>query len=547
MRLRRIGRSRAVPAGASDSRVLHDIYTCGILPTEGGRRESLPIASQQTHRGTRRGVVPEMRWRLSHEDDHRTLYAMRLRTPAARGGVLPVRAQALRAAARTPAHGSGQLRALLRDPLRLALVGSIIVGISRIHQHFGIIGALRPALLLFVFAMGCVVLVPSSVDWRLAGRTWPARGVLALAAIACLSAVFGLSLGGSALFILDIYSRVILIFVVMVAATRGVSDVRLWTWAFVISVLILLWMAFFVMDTFTAHGQTMIRIQNDYMYDGNDLGVLLIGAVPLALLLLQTAGRWARWLAIPVLAGVPAAVAMTGSRGGLVGLIVLVVGLLVFATHVALWRRLVLGGAVAVTVMIAAPAGYWDVMGTLLHLEEDYNMTEDAGRKQIWIRGLGYMAEYPIFGVGVNNFTRAETTISPLARNPVPGARVPMHAPHNTFLQAAAEMGIFALLIWVSFFWVAIVKLPRMRKRLPAHWARGSPDERFLYLATIYLPVAFLVVAATTSFVSHLYLPAMYILLAILGGVLLEIERRSPPAPGVRRHGSLAARRSARG
>jgi O-antigen ligase len=471
---------------------------------------------------------------------------MRLPTPAIPGGVSPVPAQARRAAARAPDRTTDRRSALLRDPLRLALVGSIVVGISRVHEHFGIIGALRPALVLFVFAMGCVLLVPAAVDWRLVGRTWPARGVLALAVIACLSAVFGLSLGGSAVFIIDIYSRVLLIFVVMVAATRGVSDVRLWTWAFVISVLILLWMAFFVMDTFMAYGQTMVRIQNDYMYDGNDLGVILIGGVPLALLLLQTAGKWARWLALPVLVGVPAAVAMTGSRGGLVGLVVLVAGLLVFASHVAFWRRLVLGGAVAATVMIAAPAGYWDVMGTLLHLEEDYNMTDQSGRKQIWIRGLGYMNEYPIFGVGVNNFTRAEVTISPLARNPVPGARVPMHAPHSTFLQAGAEMGIFALLIWVSFFWVAIVKLPRIRKRLPAHWATGSPDERFLYLATIYLPVTFLVVAATTSFVSHLYLPPMYILLAILGGVLLEIERRSPRAPGGRRHRYAAAPASGR-
>jgi O-antigen ligase len=453
---------------------------------------------------------------------------MRSRTRTAPGGVLATRVQAQRTAARASNRSTSGRSTLLQDPLRLALVGSIIVGVSRIHQHFGIIGVLRPALLLFVFSMGYVLLVPSSVNWRLVGRTWPARGVVALAAIACFSAVFGLSVGGSAVFIIDIYSRVLLIFAVMVAATRGINDVRLWTWAFVTSVLILLWMAFFVMDTFTAYGQTMVRIQSNYMYDGNDLGVILVGGVPLALLLLQTAGKWIRWLVLPVLVYVPVVVTMTGSRGSFVGLIVLVVGLLLFATHVALWRRLALGAAVAILVMVAAPAGYWDIMSTLLHVEEDYNMTDQSGRKQIWIRGIGYMAEYPIFGVGVNNFTRAETTISPLARNPVPGARVPMHVPHNTFLQAAAEMGLPALLIWLSFFWMAIIKLPRIRKRLPSHWPRGSPDERFLYLATIYLPITFLVVAATTSFVSHLYLPPIYILLAILAGVLLEIERRAP-------------------
>jgi O-antigen ligase len=443
----------------------------------------------------------------------------------------PVRPQSVRS--RTGGSSSHQpgpdsIRTIFRDPLRLALVGSIIVGVSRIHQHFGIIGAMRPALLLFVFCLGYAVLVPSSVRWKMIGKTWPTRGVVIMAILACFSAAFGLSLGGSAMFIIEIYSRVLLIFAVMVAATWTLNDVKLWVWAYVISVLILLWMAFFVMDTFTAAGQTMVRIQSEYMYDGNDLGVILIGGVPLALLVMQTTGTWGKMLAFPVVVGVPVSVAMTGSRGSFVGLVVLVLALTFLAVHVPVWRRLGMVALLSGAVGIAAPAGYWDYMNTMLHPEEDYNITDVSGRTQIWARGLGYIAEYPLFGVGVDNFTRAETTISPLARNAVPGARVPMHAPHNTFLQVAAEMGPAALLIWLSFFWLGIVRLIRIRKRLPRKWARGSPDERFLYLATVYLPATFIVVAATTFFVSHLYLPPMYILLAILGGLLLELEKRVP-------------------
>jgi O-antigen ligase len=428
-------------------------------------------------------------------------------------------------------HG---LSKLIRDPLRLALLASIILGVARIHEHFRIIGMLRPALLLFLFCIGYSLLVPSSVRWKLIGKTWSSRAVMLLAVLACASAVFGLSLGGSAVFIINIYSRTLLIFALLVAATWSLDDVRLWVGAYVGSALILVWLAFFVMDTFVTQGQSMVRIQSQYMYDGNDLGVILVAAVPLAFLTFQTAGTWGKAMAIPVIVGVPVAVAMTGSRGSFVGLVVLAVSLLVLVSHVALWKRLTTIAVLAGTLVVAAPAGYWSYMETILHPEEDYNTTDIRGRKAIWTRGLTYIAQYPVFGVGVNNFTRAEETISPLARNAPTGFNVPILAPHNTFLQVMAEMGIPAFLIWVSLFWVGIVELTRIRMRLPRHWARGSPDERFLYLSTVYLPCTFLVVAATTFFVSHLYIPALYILFGILGGVLLEVRRRLPGVAGRR-------------
>jgi O-antigen ligase len=417
------------------------------------------------------------------------------------------------------------LRQALRDPLRLALAAWLILSISRLHQYIGILGVVRPVLLLLVFCIGYVVVRPSSVTWGAIGRTWPTRGIVALAVLACLSAVFGMSLGSSATFFLNVYGRLLLILAVLMAATRTLADVRLWVWTYLVSVFILVFLSIFVMDTAAAPGPGIARLHSEHVYDGNDLGVLLVAGVPLALWMFQTSKGWGRYLAVAVVIGAPMTATLTGSRGSFVGLCVLVGALFFLATHVALWRRIAIVLAVAVSVLVAAPAGYWSFMESIVS-EDDYNRTDPMGRKQTWIRGLGYVAAYPVFGVGVNNFTRAEATLSPLARNHVRGTNVPVLAPHNTFLQAAAEMGISGFIVWASFFWMGILTLTSMRKRLPRRWSYGNPDERFLYQGTIYLPVTFMVVAATSFFVSHLYLPGIYLFVIVLGGLLWELDRR---------------------
>ena len=105
-----------------------------------------------------------------------------------------------------------------------------------------------------------------------------------------------------------------------------------------------------------------------------------------------------------------------------------------------------------------------------------------------FMRGLGYIMQYPVFGVGINQFSRAEGTIGPLAVNHVAGTALRFMAPHNTPLQVAADLGLPALLIWLSIPLMGMFWMPFQRSR----FARGSPDpeERFLYQACTYMPAA---------------------------------------------------------
>ena len=87
---------------------------------------------------------------------------------------------------------------LARDPLRISLFLLTVITISRVHQHWKFIGRLRPALVLAFLTAVYAYLNPRLIERRGPFYTWPAKVTLALALFACVSAPFGLSLGGSA-------------------------------------------------------------------------------------------------------------------------------------------------------------------------------------------------------------------------------------------------------------------------------------------------------------------------------------------------------------
>ncbi len=418
------------------------------------------------------------------------------------------------------------------DPLRVALLLLIVLSISRIHQHLDFLKPLRPALLLVIFALGYAVLRPQLLgrEWV---RTWPAKVLIGLGIMACLSVPFGISLGGSAQYILTNFSKVLLTAFLLMAVIRGVRDLSMFVWAYVVSCGILAWMSTAVFALSTSSRSAVARLNNLYMYDANDLGLVLLIGFPLAVLTFQTSGRRGKLISAIILLGIGVALARSGSRGALVGLAVVGLALLFTLKHVSVAKRV---GFVAVTLlalMAAAPEGYWDQMKTMITPTEDYNWTSPYGRKALVDRGLGYMWRYPIFGMGIGNFGRAEGTVSDRAQNWNPGqrGRIKWSAPHNSFLQVGAELGIPGLILWSSLVFGGIVAMRRMRRRLPRAWARGDPEERFLYACPLYIAVALIGFAATSFFLSFAYLDPIYFLAALMTGHYVSVRAKRGEFP----------------
>jgi O-antigen ligase len=317
---------------------------------------------------------------------------------------------------------------------------------------------------------------------------------------------------------------------------RGIRDLYTLVWAYVLSCTILVYFSLFVFGMSRASGSHVVRLDHLYTYDSNDLGVVLMIGLALTLLLLTVARGWQRWFLVLNLIGISATVARSGSRGGFIGLVVVGVAALVLVKNVSVLRRISVLVVAALALAIGAPPGYWKQMSTILEPKADYNYSTRDGRKAVAQRGLGYMRAYPWFGLGINNFSRAECTISPKLHTLDRTGPIRCTAPHNSYVQAGAELGVPGLIVWVSLVVGGIVAMLRNRKRLPTWWRYGSDSQRFMYGATTYFPLAMIGFAATSFFVSFAWMDPLYLMAAFISGWYIVIRRQihQPAVPLVR-------------
>jgi O-antigen ligase len=447
----------------------------------------------------------------------------------------------MHAASGSSATGEARL-GLIRDPLRMLLCLLTIVTISRVHQHYPVLEKFRPALILVVASVGYAYLNPRYLTRTNVLRVWPMRLVAVLGFLACCSAAFGISLGGSASFILNSYVKTLAYAFLIAVSIRHVRDLFTFVWAYVISCGILSFFSLFVFGIARGTGSYVTRLNNLYTYDSNDLGVVMMVGFPLTLLLLSVERGTKRLFLLLILIGISATMARSGSRGGFLGFVAVGAAALLLLNGVSAVRRLAVFVAAVIVLAIGAPPGYWKQMRTIVALKEDYNYTAIDGRKAVMGRGIGYMTQYPAFGLGIDNFGRAECTISPKIASLRINGPIKCTAPHNSYVQAGAELGVPGFLILVSLVIGGIFSPLRLRRRLPKSWQRGTESERFIYNATSFFAVAMVGFAVTSFFVSFAWMDPVYLMAALLTGlyVAARVQIEGESSGGSRANAQIA-------
>jgi hypothetical protein len=431
---------------------------------------------------------------------------------------------------------------IVRDPLRIVLFVGTILTVSRVHQHYPVLERLRPVLLVVIAAAVYAYLNPRYLTRTNVLTLWPMRLIAVLGVLACGSAVFGISLGAAAHFILDTYVKT-LVYAFLIALTiRGVRDLYTFVWAYVISCGILVYFSLFVFGISRASGSYVARLDHLYTYDSNDLGVVIMVGLPLTLLLVEAARGKQRWFLVLILIGIMATIARSGSRGAFLGLLAVGAAALVLVKSVSLPRRIFIVVVAVFALAVGAPAGYWKQMGTILQPTEDYNYTTRDGRKAVSERGLGYMRMYPLFGLGINNFARAECTISPKLETLNRSGPIRCTPPHNSYIQAGAELGLPGMIVWTSLVIGGIVAMLRMRRRLPRAWRRGSDTQRFLCGATTFFPLALIGFAVTSFFVSFAWMDPLYLMAAFISGWYIVVRGQITQPAGAAAISAASAR-----
>ncbi len=144
----------------------------------------------------------------------------------------------------------------------------------------------------------------------------------------------------------------------------------------------------------------------------------------------------------------------TFSRGGYLGMIAGV-----GVVTILLWRQMTFNKKIALGLISAIAIVFLLTTSQTVasRFLSSFNFNEGSNTERIknWNQGYEMFADNFLFGVGIGNYS--------LEIDPTIGYRTPVYA-HNLYLDIGAEMGIFALLVWIVLITVTICQLYKASK-----------------------------------------------------------------------------------
>lgn len=397
------------------------------------------------------------------------------------------------------------------DLLLGCLAAYLATAVGRIHEVFPILLYLKPTLLAAALSIGLYLLQKS--PRRQMGLLYSPTTVwlIGLVAWGALSVPAALN-QGLAFHSWTDYARTMIMCFVVAASVRLPRDIaRLLLVYFGVTVAYVA----VVLSRFQLGGDNW-RLGDLYTYDANDLATFIVTAMPFGLYFVIGQRRlvW-RLLAIGGLIVLAVGLIRSGSRGGFLAF--LAVGAFVLLMMTTIPKRSRVGGLVVILIVLLGTANdkYWTQMQTIVHYDQDYNVTSETGRVRIWKRGIGYMEDHPLFGVGMRNFPVAEGTISPIARLRERGIGVWWGAAHNTYVQVGAELGFPGLLLYLGVIGTAFASLRRAARRALRAHPQGGEVSRLAQS----LMAALVGFAVGSFFLSLAYADMLYMLIALTIGL----------------------------
>lgn len=408
-------------------------------------------------------------------------------------------------------------------PFHAALCLMLLTYVWRLQDLIPVLGRLKLTVLASVAALGLFL-----VGGRLAhlpGRLrHPVfRVVLVILALAVLSVPGAVYPGYTFRFLTDDHVKTLLFMAMLAASIRSPHDVERY-------------MAVHVAGA-TAYCLTVLsryspgedgRLAGLIYYDANDLAMVLVCTLPM-LVYLARPGRPAvvRLVLVGALGLFVVSIVQTGSRGGFLGLVAVFGVMLVRFTTVSRGQRIGAAALVAAGLAATADGQFWGRIASLANPSEDYNWSGNSanGRMEVWKRGVGYMLEYPVFGVGAAGFGAAEGRLSPMAQSfDVTGRGFKWSAAHNSFVQVGAELGVPGLIAFLALLAVAF----RATRRIAAG-ARGARAPPAAATMAQVLMAALVGYVVSGFFLSQAYSAYLHTVLAMIVG--LEAVSAASPAP----------------
>ena len=255
--------------------------------------------------------------------------------------------------------------------------------------------------------------------------------------------------------------------------------------------------------------------------DPNFWGRQLVLGAPLALALFADRARGRRrWWWLAAFAVICGGVYLTGSRGTQLALGVTVVVWCLLAGR--RYIRVLFVAPLLVALLFAVPG----VGSRLISLGDTSTSGAQhidpslAGRIAAQEMALLMVRDHPALGVGAGNFT----TVEPVYQRRY-GYDTPVLAPHNLYLEQAAEGGVVGLAAWLALFGAAVFVATRARLLLRPPPGRAPPGDWYLAGGVL----ASLTAWAVASAFLHMATFRVFLLVVAIG-VGLDVRARHATA-----------------
>jgi putative inorganic carbon (hco3(-)) transporter len=324
-----------------------------------------------------------------------------------------------------------------------------------------------------------------------------------------LSVPDGVYPGYAARFIYQDHIKTVILFVLIAASIRTMKDVEKYALAHVAGALMFGGMSLWI-NAIDRSG----RLSGIGYYDPNDLCMTMVCMLPIALyFVIRKKGLASRLLGFAALGVFAVVIIRTGSRGGFLGLLALGAYLLFQFRALKPSVRWAVVAVASIAFVTFASDEYWEQMRTLLNPQADYNWAgkSDTGRMEVWKRGLGYMFQNPIVGVGASSFFAAEGASELAQERALMGRGMKWSVSHNAYVQIGAELGIPGLAFLLLLLFHAFDGPRRI-----ARTRRGTDEAAFGDV----LSASVLGFAVTSTFLSSAYSPLLYANLGVALGFL---------------------------
>jgi len=201
--------------------------------------------------------------------------------------------------------------------------------------------------------------------------------------------------------------------------------------------------------------------------NSNDLALHLVSMIPIAIALgLYRPGLPRKLIYFGAVTIMVAAVIVTYSRGGFIGLVAVAV---ILVRRLGKKNRVAATGALVFAVLVflvAAPGAYSSRLSTVFNSAADVTGSSTQ-RTEVLKRSFWVSLRYPLFGVGIGNFHhKSEHEL----------------ATHNAYTQVSSEMGMGAFIVYLMF-----LIYPLRRLRLIEKQSYDKPEQRRFYYLSIGL------------------------------------------------------------